>query len=78
MAAIAYCFYEPILSVSLMMDLDIDDNQVAAVFTMITICYGLGCVVMGKVATLTDKRIVIFFCFLLNSVAVYFSGGWFA
>ena len=75
MAALSYVFYDPILSPALVKEVGTNESICGICFAMMSLCYAIGCVVMGKLSTKVDKRILISISFLLSASSIYLSGG---
>ena len=74
-AALSYVFYDPILSPALIVEVGVGHDICGLCFAMMSLFYAIGCVVMGKLSSKVDKRILISMSFFLVSASIYFSGG---
>ena len=72
MAGATYLFYEPILAPRLEIDLGL---RADLTFALLTICYAVGCIFIGKISMKHDLRYVIFGSFLASSICIYLSSG---
>ena len=74
-AALSYVFYDPILSTALVKEVGTGQDICGICFAMMSLFYAIGCVVMGKLSTKVDKRVLISISFLFSACSIYVSGG---
>ena len=74
-AALSYVFYDPILSPALAMESNVKTDLCPYFFALMSICYAIGCVVMGKLSGMVEKRVLISISFFLISASILVSGG---